>query len=117
MLIRNLTVTFSAMAEPAPVLDVLGDPHRRRIVELLAAQPASVQEIADQLPISRPAVSKHLRLLKQAALVEDETQGTRHIYRVRPEGLEAARAYFDALWSEAAARFRLAVDNTRTPRQ
>ena len=81
-------------------LDALGDANRRAIVEILASGERSVQEIADQLPISRPAVSRHLRLLKQAGLVSDETQGTRHMYGLRPEGVEAIREYFADVWGE-----------------
>ncbi len=101
------------MAEPlaAAALDALGDPTRRAIVEILAGRPASVQSIADRLPISRPAVSRHLRLLKEADLVVDEPDGARRIYRLRPEGADALQAYFARLWGEAAARFRLTVEN------
>lgn len=101
------------MADPGPAaaLDALGDPTRRAIVELLAGAPSSVQAIADRLPVSRPAVSRHLRLLKEADLVVDEAHGTRRIYRLRPEGVAALRAYFDELWGEASARFKLATEN------
>ena len=88
--------------------DALGDANRRAIVEILG----SVQEIADRLPISRPAVSRHLRLLKDAGLVSDETEGTRHIYRLRAEGVEAIRRYFADVWGEAIPRFRLVAENT-----
>ncbi len=104
-----------AEAAPEPVssaaLDALGDSTRRTIVEILAAGPASVQSIADRLPISRPAVSRHLRLLKEAALVADDPVGTQRVYRLRPEGVDAIRAYFEQLWGEAATRYRLAVEN------
>jgi DNA-binding transcriptional ArsR family regulator len=70
-----------------------------------------VQEIADRLPISRPAVSRHLRLLKDAGLVSDETEGTRHIYRLRAEGVEAIREYFAEVWGEAVTRFRIVAEN------
>ncbi len=93
-------------------LDALGDPMRRSIVELLAKGPASVQQVADQLPVSRPAVSRHLRLLKEADLVVDEPDGTRRVYRLRPEGVEAVRAYFEQVWNDAAMRFRLVAENT-----
>jgi DNA-binding transcriptional ArsR family regulator len=102
----------------ADALDALGDPHRRAILELLAGGESSVQALADRLPISRPAVSRHLRVLKQAALVDDEAHGTQRIYRLRADGVDAVRAYFQTLWGEAAARYRLAAENTRkaTPR-
>lgn len=105
------------MADPAPseALDAMGDPTRRAIVEVLAAGPASVQSIADRLPVSRPAVSRHLRLLRDADLVADEAEGTRRIYHLRPEGVAALRAYFDRLWTEASARFRLTVENLEDP--
>ena len=92
--------------------DALGDPSRRAILELLGAGSRSVRELADELPISRPAVSRHLRLLKEAGLVEDEAVGTRRIYRLRLEGVDAVRAYLEQVWGDAAARFRLAAENT-----
>ena len=93
-------------------LDALGDPTRRAILEVLAAGPASVQSIADRLPVSRPAVSRHLRLLKNADLVQDEAIGTRRVYRLRGEGVDAIAEYFEQLWGDAASRFRLVVENT-----
>ena len=99
-------------SETAPdPFDALGDPQRREILRLLGWAELPVQSIADALPISRPAVSRHLRLLKQAGLVEEEPQGTRRIYRLRDEGVEAVRAYLEQVWGEAAARFRLAAEN------
>ena len=95
--------------------DALGDPHRRAIVELLAARERSVGEIAEALPISRPAVSRHLRLLKQAGLVVEEPEGTRRIYRLHARGVEAVQAYLLRVWGEAAARFRLVAENTAPP--
>jgi DNA-binding transcriptional ArsR family regulator len=94
-------------------LDALGDPNRRAIVEMLSSGGRSVQQIADQLPISRPAVSRHLRLLKEAGLVADQADGTRRIYELRDEGVEAIRAYFEQVWSQAAARFRIVAENTK----
>ena len=117
------------MARPAAVrplvapagdpFEALGDPNRRAIVELLGSTARSVQELADELPISRPAVSRHLRLLKRAGLVQEEPSGTRRIYRLHDEGIEAVRAYLEQVWGEAAARFSLVATNTagtRTPR-
>jgi DNA-binding transcriptional ArsR family regulator len=72
-----------------------------------------VQEIADELPISRPAVSRHLRLLKDAGLVVSEPRGTRRLYRLHDEGIEAVQAYLEQVWGEVAARFRIAAENTR----
>ena len=92
--------------------DALGDPNRRAIVELLGAGERSVQEIADVLPISRPAVSRHLRLLKQAGLVVEKPLGTRRIYQLHDRGMEAVQAYLERVWGDAAARFRLVAQNT-----
>jgi DNA-binding transcriptional ArsR family regulator len=92
--------------------DALGNPYRRAIVEMLAERPRSVQEIADELPISRPAVSRHLRLLSDAGLVTDEQAGTRRLYRLQEMGINAVRAYLERVWGEAAARFRLVAENT-----
>jgi DNA-binding transcriptional ArsR family regulator len=92
--------------------DALGDPQRRAIVELLSAGERSVREIADALPISRPAVSRHLRLLKNAGLVVEEPQGTRRIYRLHDEGVAAVQEYLARVWRDAAARFRLYAENT-----
>jgi DNA-binding transcriptional ArsR family regulator len=92
--------------------NALGDPYRRQIVELLGAGGRSVQDIADALPISRPAVSRHLRLLKDAGLVIEEPRGTQRIYRLHDEGVAAVRAYLEQVWGEAAARLRLFAENT-----
>jgi DNA-binding transcriptional ArsR family regulator len=94
-------------------LDALGDPNRRAIVEILSRGGRSVQEIADQLPISRPAVSRHLRLLKGAGLVDDQAEGTRRIYELRGDGVEAVRRYFAEVWDEAIPRFRIVAENMR----
>jgi DNA-binding transcriptional ArsR family regulator len=79
---------------------------------MLRAGDRSVQELADELPISRPAVSRHLRLLKQAGLVADRAEGTRRLYRLHDEGIAAVRDYLEQVWGEAAARFRLLAENT-----
>jgi len=102
--------------------EALGDPNRRAIVELLGSAAAegggrSVQELADALPISRPAVSRHLRLLKQAGLVVEEPRGTRRIYRLHDEGIEAVRSYLERVWGDAAARFRLVAENPPSRRR
>jgi DNA-binding transcriptional ArsR family regulator len=93
--------------------EALGDPNRRSIVELLHGGDRSVQELADALPISRPAVSRHLRLLKDAGLVTDRAEGTRRVYRLHDEGADAVRVYLEQVWGDAAARFRIAAENTR----
>jgi DNA-binding transcriptional ArsR family regulator len=103
------------MATPVPAgdpFDALGDPSRRAILQMLSGEGRSVQQIADELPISRPAVSRHLRLLKEAGLVHEEPVGTRRIYRLQKEGLEAVETYLRQVWGEAATRFRLAAENT-----
>jgi DNA-binding transcriptional ArsR family regulator len=91
----------------------LGDPNRRRIVELLATGPQSVGELADEMPISRPAVSRHLRLLKEAGLVSESAEGTRRIYHLQAEGAAAVEAFVRQIWGDAASRFRLTAENTR----
>jgi DNA-binding transcriptional ArsR family regulator len=98
------------LALPLPTgdpFDALGDPNRRAIVELLGARERSVQELADLLPISRPAVSRHLRLLKRAGLVVERPRGTRRIYQLHDQGIEAVRAYVERVWGDAAARYRV----------
>jgi DNA-binding transcriptional ArsR family regulator len=93
--------------------EALGDPQRRAILSLLAERPRAVGELADELPVSRPAVSFHLRLLKEAGLVHDERLGTRRIYALRRDGLEAVASYLEGVWGDAAARFRLMAENTK----
>src|SRR5215211_800558 len=90
----------------------LGDGNRRAILEELSGGDRSVRELADALPISRPAVSRHLRLLKEAGLVTDRPEGTRRLYRLHDEGIEAVRAYLVQVWGDAATRFRIAAENT-----
>jgi DNA-binding transcriptional ArsR family regulator len=82
-------------------LDALGDRTRRAIVQHLADRPRSVRELADQLPVSRPAVSQHLKVLKGAGLVAERTAGTRRIYRLNPEGVAALRDQLDTFWNRA----------------
>ena len=83
----------------------LSDPTRRAIFERLAKRPKSVGDLAKGLPVSRPAVSQHLKVLKDARLVADEQQGTRRLYRIDPAGLAAMRAYLDRFWDQALAAF------------
>ncbi|HEV8603117.1 MAG TPA: metalloregulator ArsR/SmtB family transcription factor [Gaiellaceae bacterium] len=94
----------------ASAMDALGDPTRRRIFELLRAGPRAVGELAGELPVSRPAVSQHLRVLKEAGLVTERREGTRRIYRLDPDGLGELRAYFDRFWTTALASFEAAVE-------
>jgi len=92
------------------VLDALGDPTRRAILELLRDGPKPVVELADALPVSRPAVSQHLRVLKTAGLVADTAAGRRRLYAVDPAGLEALRAYLEGLWGQALASYQRAAE-------
>jgi DNA-binding transcriptional ArsR family regulator len=96
----------------AEAFEALGDPTRRRILEILGREPQSVAVLAGQLPVSRPAVSRHLRVLKEAGFVEEVADGTRRVYHVRDEGLQSIRAYLEQVWGEAAARLRLVAENT-----
>jgi len=91
-------------------LGLLGDPTRRAIFELLARRPSSVGELAQQLPISRPAVSQHLRVLKDGGLVVSQAEGTRRVYRLNPEGVTALRAYLDRIWEDALTAFQKAAE-------
>jgi DNA-binding transcriptional ArsR family regulator len=88
----------------------LSDPTRRAIFEQVAERPRAVGELAGELPISRPAVSQHLKVLKDARLVVDEPVGTRRIYRVDTAGLRDLRAYLDHFWDQALAGFKTAVE-------
>jgi DNA-binding transcriptional ArsR family regulator len=91
----------------------LGDENRRAIVELLRSGDRSVRELADELPISRPAVSRHLRLLKEAGLVTDRAEGARRLYGLHDSGIEEVRDYLERVWGDAASRFKLFAENTR----
>src|SRR5213080_3926423 len=97
----------------ATVLDALGDGTRRQVFEKLRNGPRAVGEIAAELPVSRPAVSQHLRVLKEAGLVVERRSGTRRIYRVDPDGLGELRDYFDDFWNEALAAFKAAAEDER----
>jgi DNA-binding transcriptional ArsR family regulator len=101
-------------SDASEALEALGDANRRAIVQILSVGGQSVKDIADQLPISRPAVSRHLGLLKGAGLVDDRPDGTRHIYELRAEGVDAIKAYFAEVWDNAATRFRIVAENTST---
>lgn len=106
------------MAATAPAGDpfeALGNSQRRAIVELLSHGGRSVQQIADELPISRPAVSRHLRVLTRAGLVTDEPHGNRRLYRLEEDGIDSVRSYLEDVWGEAASRFRLFAENTGKP--
>jgi DNA-binding transcriptional ArsR family regulator len=108
--------TYVAPPPPLPppaaaiVFGALGDPTRRAIFERVATHPQSVTELAGALPVSRPAVSQHLKILKEAGLVADRAAGTRRIYRMDPHGLEHLRAYLDHFWNQALAAFKAAAE-------
>jgi DNA-binding transcriptional ArsR family regulator len=93
-------------------LTVLGDPTRRAIFERLAGGPMAVGAIARDLPISRPAVSQHLRVLKHAGLVIDRADANRRIYSIDQRGLAEVRAYFDRFWTQALGAFRIAAEQS-----
>jgi DNA-binding transcriptional ArsR family regulator len=95
-------------------LGLLGDPTRRVIFEMLARRPSSVQELADRLPVSRPAVSHHLRVLLEGGLVTSTAEGTRRIYRLNPGGVAALRSWLDGVWSEALTGFQKIADSDIT---
>jgi DNA-binding transcriptional ArsR family regulator len=99
------------MTGPGAALDALGDENRRAILRLLSAGGRSVQEIADELPISRPAVSRHLKLLRSAGLVVEEPRGTRRIYRLHDDGVRAVEEYLRQVWGSVATRFTIAAEN------
>jgi DNA-binding transcriptional ArsR family regulator len=95
----------------------LGDPTRRAIVECLAERPRAVCELAAQLPVSRPAVSQHLKVLKQAGLVTERTAGTRRIYRLNPAGVAALRDQLDTFWNRALASYNDIVERATQERE
>ena len=97
----------------ADAFEALGDPTRREILRLLGNGGRSVGELATALPISRPAVSRHLRLLKEAGLVTETPKGTRRIYRLQADGPAAVRSYLEQVWGDAAASFGLAASDAR----
>jgi DNA-binding transcriptional ArsR family regulator len=98
------------MAEREAVFDALGDQTRRAILDLLAEGPRPVAELAAHLPVSRPAVSLHLKVLRDAGLVRDRAVGTRRIYRLDPGGLQLLRTYLDRMWSRALDSFANAAE-------
>ena len=91
-------------------LIALGDPTRREVFELVAARPRAVGELAAELPVSRPAVSQHLRVLKEAGLVIDEAAGARRVYQLHPEGVAELRDYLDGFWNRSLRAFKAAAE-------
>jgi DNA-binding transcriptional ArsR family regulator len=94
-------------------IEALADPTRRAILERLRGGPMPVKDIASGLPVTRPAVSQHLGVLKRAGLVSEQRQGTFHLYRLESQGLDALRAYLDNFWSAALTQFAQAVDRSQ----
>ncbi len=101
---------MSDQATTARVLEALGDPTRRAVLEVLRGGAKPVGEIAKGMPVSRPAVSQHLRVLKEAGLVRDRREGTRRLYSVDPAGLAALRAYLETFWDTALTAFKEAAE-------
>ena len=98
------------MANRLDALTALGDPTRRTIFELVAERPRAVVELAREMPVSRPAVSQHLKVLKDAGLVVDRSEGTRRIYAPDPDGLAELRAYLERFWTTALGSFKAIVE-------
>jgi DNA-binding transcriptional ArsR family regulator len=96
------------------VLRALGDPTRREIFERLSQSPLAVGQLAQELPISRPAVSQHLKVLKEVGLVFDRPAGTRRVYHVDPQAVAALREYFDTFWGQALRSFQAAAEQSRS---
>ena len=94
-------------------MSALADPTRRAVLERLRSGPRSVGDLAHGLPVSRPAVSQHLRVLKDAGLVREERRGNRNFYRIEPRGLEGLRAYIDSLWTDVLEAYRIAAERSR----
>jgi DNA-binding transcriptional ArsR family regulator len=98
------------IANPSTAFAALGDPTRRLVFERLSRRPMSVGRLAEGLSVTRPAVSQHLKVLKDAGLVVDRAEGTRRIYQVDPKGVEAMRKYLDRFWDRALAAFQAAIE-------
>ncbi|HEY3628749.1 MAG TPA: metalloregulator ArsR/SmtB family transcription factor [Terracidiphilus sp.] len=97
-------------------LDALGDATRMAIFQKLAAGPIAVNELASMLPVSRPAVSQHLKVLKDAGLVTDSKAGTRRLYQLDPQGVARLRAHFDQMWTRAMSAFQIAAEQSLKPK-
>ena len=104
------------MAYQEAQLDALGDPTRRAILARLIDGPLAVGELADEFPISRPAISQHLKVLKDARLVRDRAAGTRRLYQLNPAGFETVREYLEQFWEQALSAFKREVE-TRAKRK
>lgn len=108
----SVCLPFVTTNQAEDALEALADPMRRQIFERLAAGASPVGELARELPVSRPAVSQHLRVLKDAGLVIDRAEGARRIYHVDPAAVEALRVYFDAFWTQALTAFQDTMERT-----
>lgn len=97
---------------PSDRMRALADPTRLAVFEALTSGPKAVHEIARDLPVSRPAVSQHLKVLKEAGLVADSAAGTRRLYRIDPDGVGALRAYLDRFWNQALLAFKARVEQS-----
>lgn len=106
-------MTYAYSSAAATVLDALGDPTRRDLLEVLREGPRAVVDIAAAMPVSRPAVSQHLRVLKDAGLVTERREGARRVYRIHTDGLAALRAYLETYWNDALAAFKEAAEERR----
>ena len=104
--------SFALVATNAKYWTALGDPTRRKIFELLVDRPSSVNGLANLLPVTRPAVSQHLKVLKDAGLVADTRSGKERIYRIDPDGLAAFRAEIDQFWSKTLAAYAQVVEQS-----
>lgn len=107
-------LTSATDVAAARVFDALGDPTRRLVFERVRRGPSSVREIAEGMKVSRPAVSQHLRALKEAGLVVDRAEGTRRLYSVHPRGIESLRRWLDGFWDDALASFKEATEREAT---
>src|SRR5262249_30628656 len=105
------------MADVSAAFAALADPTRRSVFEHVGRRPMSVGKIAARLPVSRPAVSQHLKVLKGAGLVVDSQQGTRRVYRLDPRGIQALHAYLDRFWDRALAAFKAAAEEKDEERE
>jgi DNA-binding transcriptional ArsR family regulator len=93
--------------------EALGDPTRRAIFEMLRSGPRPVRQLADELPVSRPAVSQHLKILKEAGLVRVDAVGTRHIYSIDPNGLGVLRSWIEEMWDQALGRYAAVIEDEK----
>jgi DNA-binding transcriptional ArsR family regulator len=112
-----MTMKPAALALQSRRFAALGDPTRLEVFRLLSQAPRSVTEIAERLPVSRPAVSQHLKVLGDAGLVDWESIGTRNIYRPNTDGVASMRDFIDSLWDVGLARFKAAAEAAAAPRK